>query len=513
MALAAHHHRTPMEPSPNVHPSLRRQTLSPRAGRRGWLARGWMVGLATQALAAAVSRGPAWHEFPQVLQPGTATEAFGPVWGTAQGDGERTWRFSPLVSHHEDAGTERSEYEVLYPVFTYDRFGTEYAARFLQFLEYTGSRTVDDESKDRRTLFPFFFYQKSTNPTNGYWGVLPFYGTVKNRLFRDEVHFVLAPLWVTSRKRDVQTKNLLLPFFSWRHGGGVRGWQAWPLAGVESREITHKKDADGDDVLVPGHSRTFVALPFFIHERTGLGTPDAMTNRFYFPFYTETRSAAMDHTSVLFFGHRTNRVEQFTEWSTPWPFAGWAHGPGKTARRVWPLFGQAQTPSLRSDFVLWPLYTHRGARGPSFERDRTRLLYFGYSDQRVANPDSGEEFRRRDLWPLFTQRRELNGQTRLQVLAPVEPLLPNNKSIERLYTPLWSLYRAESDPKTGCASQSLLWNVWRREVTPEARRTSLLFGLVHTETSGGVRRWHFLRRPTAPPTAPSATPATPKPVH
>lgn len=471
----------------------------------GGLLGGLLASLAAHGASPAVTRGPAWHEFPQTLQPGTATEAVGPLWGEARGDGEWTWRLSPLVAHHEDAGTERSEYEVLYPVFTYDRFGTEYAARFLQFLEVTGSRTVDDESRDRRTLFPFFFYQKSTAPTNGYWAVLPLYGTVKNRLFRDEVSWVLAPLWVSSRKRDVRTDNVLLPFFSWRQGGGVRGWQAWPLAGSETKEVTHRKDADGEDILVPGHSRSFVALPFFIHERTGLGTPEAVTNRFYFPFYTETRSAAMDHTSVLFFGHRTNRAEQFTEWSTPWPFIGRADGPGKTARRVWPLFGHAETPGVSSDFLLWPLYTRRGAHGPSFERTRTRLLYFGYSDQRFSNPDvAGAEFHRRDLWPLFTYRRELNGQTRLQVLAPAEPLLPNNKSFERLYSPVWSLYRAESDPKAGRASQSLLWNLWRRDVTPEGRRTSFLFGLFQAETSGGTRRWHFLRRPAARGTPPPA---------
>lgn len=475
--------------------------------KAGLVAAAVMVAAVTSGRARAVEAGPAWHDFPTTLQPGAGTEVLGPVWGHEKIDGAWTWRLSPLISHHEDAATERSEYEVLYPVFTYDRFGTEYAARFLQFLQITGSTTVNDESKKRTTIFPFFFHQKSTSPTNGYFAVLPFYGHLRNRLFRDEVTFILAPLWVSSTKRDVQTDNLMFPFFHWRHGGGVRGWQAWPLAGAETKEITYRLNNLDEKEVVPGHDRKFFALPFFIHEKTGLGSENPVTNLFFFPTYTRTRSPAMDYTSVLFFGHRTNRVEQFSEWGTPWPFIGWANGPGKTARRLWPLFGHARSPSQSSDFALWPLYTHRGQHSPSFQRDRTRLLYFAYSNQRMVNPASGEEFRRRDLWPLFTYRHDLNGQERLQILAPVEPLLPNNKSIERLYTPLWSLYRAESDPKTGHSSQSLLWNLWRRDVHAEKRRTSLLFGAIKTEKSESGRKWRFFWRPMEPrPTAAASSP-------
>lgn len=440
---------------------------------------------------AEVEAGPLWHQFPLTLLPGKSTEGLGPIWGRDDGDGIRTWRLSPLVSHQEEAATERNEYEILYPIYTYDRFGTEYAARLFQLFEITGSTTLDDESKKRMTIFPFVFYQKSTNPTNGYFAILPLFGHLRNRLFRDEVRFVLAPLWVSSMKRGVQTDNLLFPIFHFRHGAGVRGWQVWPVAGMERKEITYRLNNLDEQEVIPGYSREFFALPFFIHERTGLGTDNPVTNLFFFPLYLQTRSPAMDYTSVLFFGHRTNRVEGFSEWSMPWPIIGWANGPGKTARRFWPLFGHARSPSQQSDFLIWPVYSHRSQTGPSFQRDLTRLLFFAYSDQHLVNTTSGEDFRRRDLWPLFTYRKDLNGQRRLQILAPVEPVLPNNKSIERLYSPLWSIYRAESDPKTARSSQSLLWNMWRRDVFPDRKRTCFLFGLVKTKKSGSQRHWRF----------------------
>ena len=175
------------------------------------------LGLGGLLARAEFSFGPAWSEFGLTLRPGEATEGLGPIWGSEHSDGSWLWRVSPFVSHLEDPATQRSEYEVLYPIYTYDRFGGEYAARFLQLFEFTGSTTPDEEARARTTVFPFYFYQKSTSPTNGYLAVLPFYGHLRNRLFRDEVSFVLAPLWVSSTKRGVQTDNVLFPFFHWNN--------------------------------------------------------------------------------------------------------------------------------------------------------------------------------------------------------------------------------------------------------------------------------------------------------
>ena len=86
----------------------------------------------------------------------------------------------------------------------------------------------------------------------------------------------------------------------------------------------------------------------------------------------------------------------------------------------------------------------------------------------------------------------------------IEPMLPNNKSIERDYSPVWSIWRAESDPKTGAASQSLLWNLYRRDVTPASQKCSLLFGLFHyqSDTTGKRLRLFYIpvaRSKAAPP--------------
>jgi hypothetical protein len=44
----------------------------------------------------------------------------------------------------------------------------------------------------------------------------------------------------------------------------------------------------------------------------------------------------------------------------------------------------------------------------------------------------------------------------------------------------------------GGASQSLLWNLYRRETTPESRKTSALFGLFKQESGPDGKRMRVL---------------------
>jgi hypothetical protein len=73
--------------------------------------------------------------------------------------------------------------------------------------------------------------------------------------------------------------------------------------------------------------------------------------------------------------------------------------------------------------------------------------------------------------------------------------LPNSKSIERNYSPLWSIWRAEKNKKTGATSQSLLWNLYRRDTTPETKKTSVFFGLFQSESGKDGKSWRLFYFP------------------
>src|SRR5438046_7896588 len=250
--------------------------------------------------------------------------------------------------------------------------------------------------------------------------------------------------------------------------------------------MTTRTNRDGEAQTIGGHKKLFALWPVRFRRtlRICAGNPEA--HQALLPPYRRLRSPQRDSTTLPWpFGLSLtdDRAKKYREVGAPWPLIVFARGEGKTANRVWPLFSHAKTPILESDFFLWPLYKYNRAHAPPLDRERTRILFFLYSDLVEKNEETGTALQRTDLWPLFTAKRDHEGNERLQLIAPLEPLVPNNKGIEQNYSPLWSLWRSEKNRRTGAAGQSFLWNLYRRDTTPETRKCSLLFGLFQYQSS------------------------------
>jgi len=438
-----------------------------------------------------------FDEFDLTLDSGHRTEALGPLFYSEEKETQRIWAAPPLLSYTRDPGTESTEFDFLYPLLTYDRYGDQFRWQLFQLLSWAGGPTQKEKKRDRFTVFPFYFQQRSSDPSENYTALIPFYGHLKHRLFRDDIFFVMLPFYVESRKKDVVTENYVYPFFHLRHGDGLRGWQFWPLAGHEQKAVTTQTNGFGDIQTISGHEKLFVLWPFFFNEKRGIGTENPQREQLLLPAYGLLRSPLRDSTTVLwpFFSRIDDREKKYREWQTPWPFVVTARGEGKTTTRVFPFFSRAHTPTLESDFYLWPVYKYNRAHSDPLDRRRTRILFFLYSDTIAKNTETGAAERTVAFWPFFTHRRQFNGNTRLQVLALLEPYLPNNKSIERDYSPVWSLWRSERNPRTGASSQSLLWNLYRREATSAAKKCSLLFGLFQYQSDAAGKQVRFFYIP------------------
>jgi hypothetical protein len=466
-----------------------------------------VLAVAGQTFGGELNTGFLFDDFPLTLSAGHRTEALGPLFYSEQKESQQTWAIPPLLSRLHDPLTEYEEFDFLYPLLTFDRFGGEYRWQLVQLLSFAGGRNQDDQRARRFTLFPLYFQQRSDNPDENYTALVPFYGHLKKRLFRNEIFFVMFPIYSQSRKKDVVTDNYLYPVFHLRRGNGLHGWQIWPLIGHEHKEVTTTTNGFGDVQTAGGHDKLFVLWPFFFDQETDLGTDNPQKQQVVPLVYGYLRSPKRDSTTLLwpFFTHVTDREKNYTEWQTPWPLIIFARGEGKTTSRVWPFFSQAENTNLQSAFYLWPIYKYNRVHGGVLDRERTRILFFLYSDTIQKNTETGQARRRVDLWPLFTHQRDYNGRSRLQLLAPLEPLLPNSKSIERNYSPLWSLWRSEQNPETGAASQSLLWNLYRRDTTRESKKCSLLFGLLQYQSGSDGRRLRLFYIPLVKTKSTAAT--------
>ena len=434
--------------------------------------------------------GPISDEFALTLDAGHRREALGPFFYDQRNDSEKTWAVPPLLSYDADPATETKEFDLLYPVLTCERFGTEYRWQLGQLLSFSGGQNPDDSTARRFTLFPFYFQQRSTAPDENYTALFPLYGHLQNRLFRDEIFFVLFPIYGESRKRDVVTDNYLYPFFHLRHGEGLQGWQFWPLIGSEHKDVTTKTNGFGETEINGGHDKFFALWPVHFRQDNGIGTDNPEKFRASLPLYALSRSPKRNSTSVLwpFFTWTDDREKKYREWDSPWPFIVVARGEGKTTTRVWPLFSRAHSDVLESDFYLWPFYKFNRLHTELLDQRRTRILFYLFANVTEKNIETGAQRHRVDLWPLFTYHRDFNGNNRLQILAPIEPVLPDNRGIERNWSPLWSLWRSESNPKSGAASQSLLWNFYRRDSAPASKKCSLFLGLFQYQSDSEMKK-------------------------
>ncbi len=236
-----------------------------------------------------------------------------------------------------------------------------------------------------------------------YTAVLPFYGTIKNRLFRDEIHFLMLPFYGNRKKRDIVTDNYFWPFVDVHHGDGMTGWQVWPFVGREHKDVTTHTNGFGDVSLVAGHDHSFYLWPFYLAQNNGLGTSNRETFRASLPFYAASRSPQRDYTSVLwpFFAVIDEREKKYHEWQGPWPFVIFTRGEGQNTTRVWPLFSQARNDTKQSDSYLWPLFTFRHTQSAPLDQARTRVAFYVYDRLTEKNTETGKEKVRLDMLAVF----------------------------------------------------------------------------------------------------------------
>jgi hypothetical protein len=446
----------------------------------------------------AVDLGPVFDSFPLTLSDGERTEILGPILSLEKTSAASGWTFSPLMSLRKNPKVDNTSFDFLYPVVTHDRYGKEYRFQILQLFAFSGGQTQTNKMKERFTLFPIYFRQRGPAPEDNYTMFLPFYGTIRNRIFRDRIHIVMMPLYVSTDKHGMRTDNYLLPFFHIRSGAGVTGKQFWPVMGKEHKDITSKTNMWGEVESIPGYDKAFVMWPLYCRNEMGIGSTNEESQKLYFPFYAKMKSPARETVAYGYpigFTKIDNRAGKYMERGAPWPLITWARGEGKTANRVWPFYGDAKSPTLESKFIGWPIYKFNRINSEELDRKRTRILFFFYSDTSEKNTITKAERRRQSQWPLFMKTKELNGNERLQVLALIEPLVPGNGPVERLYSPIWSLWRSEKNAKTGASSQSALWNLYRKDETKEGKKVSAFFGLFQCKTDETGKHWRLFYIP------------------
>jgi hypothetical protein len=437
--------------------------------------------------------GPAYAKFRLTLTSGWREEVAGPLFYEQSADGQKQWAIPPFFCRTLTPDVDWSEWEIFYPVIDYRRFGTEYKLQLAELFSFSGGHVEDETRTHRFTIFPIYFRQRSRDTNLNYTALVPIYGHLENRLFRDDIKFFLFPIYSETRKKDAVTDNYFYPIFDRRRGNGLTGWQVWPLMGEDQKTTTFRTNSMNEAETIGGYDKFFALWPFYFKSREDLGTTNPVASVTLLPFYSQTRSPSHDSTSYGFpFGFNAihDRAQNYVEHDFLWPLFVRAYG-SRTVTRYFPFYSHAQHNGLQSDSYGFLLYKFNRLIAPPLDRRRSRVLYFLYSDTVERNTESHDFKCRVDFWPFYSYSRDLDGNRRTQVFALLEAFFPNNRTIPREYSPLWSVWRAERNVHTGATSQSLLWNLYRHESAGSSKKTSLLFGVFQYQSSPDGVRWRF----------------------
>lgn len=440
----------------------------------------------------------------------------GPVFEQSRSGGACMTALRPVWSTVRNDELELFEVDVFYPLFTYDRFGQVRRWQLAQLLRggttESGAGTVDRGL----TLFPVLFHRRSTDTNAGYTAVFPLAGTIKDRFFRDEIRFLLWPLFVKTARTlpgertglsvitnesvpgRVTTWNLVAPVFHLRSGYRLWGWQLWPLAGFERKHSYVFTNQWGECQLSPGHTTSFLFWPVFWRWETGLGS--AAPKRFdaILPLYARWQWSGGRQTTYLWpLGLTTGSddAKGGRHFELVWPLIRFTKAQDREITRLFPFYARSANSNSCSEWYLWPLHNHRLTLDATGYRTSDRVLFFLFRRNYSTNVVTGSTETRLDLWPLLTSRRSDRQESVVRLFAPLEPILGWRPAIERNYAPLWSVYEHARSDSGQAERTSILFGLFRADRAAEQRRTSFLFGLLEVQTRADTRSIRVLGLP------------------
>jgi hypothetical protein len=380
----------------------------------------------------------------------------------------------PFYSRVEDPATERWRNDYLWPLYTKKGFKEEQYSRFL-FFGYSADFSSETD-RHRNWVIPFYFQGVDANG-EGYFAIFPIGGTIHEFLGRDEIMFVLFPIFGKSHVNDVHTTSVLWPIYSRSTGSKVDRFRVWPFYG--------KSD------LLNEYNKKFVLWPIYTSVE-----------------YTNDRNPGGGFILVPIYGHvQTELAENYwlvapmirymtseKQWivHAPWPFIQMADGI-MYKRIVWPLYGKKHLGTLTRQYFLWPLIWNNKTEYARHTQHRRLAVPFVSYQTEVATKASpeyevGEVFSRYwKIWPLMSWERT-DGNTRFRTLE-LWPLR-NTPGVERNWTPYWTLYRRMNT--NGEIGHHLLWGLYRQIKSPEQFEWSLLKGVAGYKKTQSSCRYRVL---------------------
>ncbi|MBN2302706.1 MAG: hypothetical protein JXN60_09345 [Lentisphaerae bacterium] len=409
--------------------------------------------------------------------------------------GMRFTALRPLGSSFVEPEKDRSLRELIWPVGMYKKFRGQTAWRFL--IAYGDDYdNTQPGSRWRFVIFPIVFAGKDANGEN-YFGVIPLGGKINEFLGKDNVSFLLFPLYFSNTLNGVTTRSVLWPLISRTNGGDIDRFSVLPFYGrVINKERWTKRYAmwpvwTSVKYEYPGvNGGGFILFPIVGHMRV-----DFDNQNIWWLFPPLLKWAKTDRNTMV---------------HCPWPVIQYARGSHLDRLYVWPIWGTKTIGHITSTFMLWPLGGTERTLRKTYTLNKFTFRPFLNYESRVPRPGPRQDAaadasavrtaditppeqsdgRYFQLWPLFSYRRRAN-MSRFRVFDfwPAQHMT----GIEKNWAPIWTIY---AHARVGDASEDeLFWGFVRhRKDGRGGRRFSVfpLFSIERTVEGDRGGEWSFL---------------------
>jgi len=395
------------------------------------------------------------------------TEILWPVGGSTD-----TPRYSeagawPIVTvrKDKDPAREESSVQAIYPFFNH-RAGT-FARQtwLLPFFLRTSKKWADEPRDIDNTIFPLFFWG-TKSPRDKYFAFFPIYGTIRNRLARDEIFFVLFPIYSRSKLEGHTANNVLFPLIAWTYGGNRRSSRVLPF-------YTY--------LHVEGEPELWSVLWPIVHFSKSTGEERTPRSLFYiFPLFGWDNSFRLRKWTVLwpFFSGWTKPGTDYYRWVGPWPFVRFQKDKDLLRRQFWPFYGYFRRSKGTTQYILWPLYRQFYKETEKSKQTEWDILYI-FRNKVYRDKQNNVQDVRRMYWPFFRYFRKADGSKHFHVFSPL--WYWDERGFERNYSRFWRIFEYVKDPATDETSWRVVWRLIRYDRIKDYRTFNFLGPLFRYE--------------------------------
>lgn len=373
-------------------------------------------------------------------------DALGPFFSYYHTPEKRGWAIRPLISYQRAPG--KTSWHFLYPIIRYEKKNGE-KRYFVPFF-------IKKPGKNYTEIFPFFWGK--TKQGEKYGGFFPIYGRFREQFNRDEITFVLWPIYTYSRKDKEKTYRIIWPLFTYRTGGRRKAIKFFPFYGKDERK--------GE------FSKRYYLWPIIFNQYTDLDTSEPKHYFSIFPFYISQKSPSSRDLTILWPFFHFYRRDDYRSWDAPWPIFGKSKGPNHKELRILPFYSYKKTKNIKSFYILYPLYKHELDTNTE-EKIVTDYYVFFNRYERRYNKEGELTLKLFKFWPIFYYRSQAGEvKSYFPAILPIE-----HEGFERNIAPLLRIYYHESG--LGYEYTNLLWGTYRYKRTEEleSRHFSFLLGI------------------------------------